>query len=509
MIKVERSPGSVKIEDVDCLESELMPMGEKDLVKLQYESKLSLAQRLRPKSLKDYIGQLQLVGPDGSVAHYFQDDNIDKIRSMILWGPPGVGKTSLAKIILNESSLKAYEFSAAIDSINQIKSVVDKIDRHRGASKIILFVDEIHRFSRAQQDYLLDLLDRNLVILIGATTENPSFNIIKPLVSRCIVLTLSAHSVSQIKQVLDRGVIELNKTRKYVQDFPEIDLDSSALEFLAKKSNGDLRNSLKLLELCFLLLTDFDPITKKVITHEGSVTVSSQMLREKLDAYGGNRSLINYDAKGDNHYDTISAYHKAVRGSDVNGALYYMMRMLKGGDDPLYVCRRIVRIASEDIGVRDNSCLVYCANVYETVLRLGMPKCLKLMVECTMRVAKSLKSVEIYRAWHLAKDLVKKHPNITVPFHLRDSQSKLYNRLTDGEDGHENNKFVYKYNLDYKDGQVNQQYLPDELTDARVLLKRHLGTKIDTDFDQLDDNDDSEAEFADDDFYGKKRKLNQ
>lgn len=389
----------------------------------------SLAQKLRPNSLEDYIGQAELLGQNGSLSHYIKGGKLEQIPSLILWGPPGVGKTTLAKILIKKSGRKPYEFSGALDSIKDIKSQVD--GKYR-SEKAILFLDEIHRFLKTQQDYLLDLLDRNVVTLIGATTENPSFSLSRALLSRCVVMTLHKHGLPEVVLMLQRGLKELNKERETQRDFSK-----ASLEYLAKKSNGDLRNGLKLLELVFTL-TESD-------------LVETDDVKKCLSSLGDGANLINYDVQGDNHYDTISAFHKSIRGSDADASVYYLMRMLKGGDDPLFVARRMIRIASEDIGLVDNSCLGYCCGVYESVLRLGMPKCLNLMVECAVRLAQSPKSVEIYRGWKKARELVQSHKNMALPAHMSYSSNEI----------------------------EGKSLLPEELSRSPVLLNRHLGELID------------------------------
>ncbi|QPG73596.1 hypothetical protein FOA43_000908 [Brettanomyces nanus] len=454
---------------------------------LKAQSRLPLAERLRPTTLENYIGQEHLVGSDGILRGFIESD---RIPSMILWGYPGTGKTTLARIISHRTKARFVELSATANGIADCKKVFQeaKHELKLTGRKTIVFVDEIHRFNKTQQDIFLPHVERGTVTLIGATTENPSFQLNSALLSRCRVFVLKKLSSSELKEIICRALVVINKTRKLVYNKNVMKLAPDAIDYLCNISDGDSRGALNLLELAdsHFLTTDTeeketvesDTVTQSIpsskstpIKNKHIIDITADDLRKVFK-----RTQIVYDRVGDAHYDTISAFHKSVRGSCPDAAIYYLARMLKGGEDPLYIARRMIRIASEDVGVVDDSCLPFAVAAYRAVQLIGLPEAELALVQCAVKLAKARKSVEIYRAWNEMNTKLDNEPDVasaSIPLHLRNAPTKLMADL-----GYSEN---YKYNPDFKDGTVKQDYFPKELKEMKLLRGEHLGTKIDPD----------------------------
>lgn len=451
---------------------------------LKAQSRLPLAERLRPTTLADYIGQKHLVGPSGILRGFIEKD---RIPSMILWGYPGTGKTTLARIISHSTKSRFVELSATSNGIADCKKIFQqaKHEFKLTGRKTIVFVDEIHRFNKAQQDIFLPYVERGTITLIGATTENPSFQLNSALLSRCRVFVLKKLTAEELKQIICRALVEINKTRKLIYNKSVMKFSPEAIDYLCNISDGDSRSALNLLELAdsyFMSVTSEElekeeedkekesetPSPKK---NKHVIEISASQLRKILK-----RSQMVYDRVGDAHYDTISAFHKSVRGSCPDAALYYLARMLKGGEDPLYIARRMIRIASEDVGVKDYTCLPFAIAAYRAVQLVGLPEADLALVQCAVKLAEAPKSVEIYRAWKEINAKLDNDPDVAaapIPLHLRNAPTKLMKDLGYSEG--------YKYNPDFKDGKVKQRYLPKELKGMKLLRGQHLGTRIDPD----------------------------
>lgn len=394
-----------------------------------------LAERLRPKSLDDYIGQKHLVG-QGAVLRKMIDSG--RISSFILWGPPGVGKTTLAQIIANRMEVPFYTLSAVTSGVKDVREVIEKASSNRFFSQQspILFIDEIHRFSKSQQDSLLGAVERGVVTLIGATTENPSFEVIRPLLSRCQLYVLKSLEKEDLLELLHKAVEKdtILKERKVV--FKETDA-------MLRYSGGDARKLLNILEL----VVEADSDTPVEITDEKVV--------ERLQ-----QNPLAYDKEGEMHYDIISAFIKSIRGSDPDGALYWLARMVEGGEDPAFIARRLVISASEDIGLANPNALLLANAAFDAVMKIGWPEGRIPLAEATVYLATSPKSNSAYEGINYAIDLVRQTGNLPVPLHLRNAPTKLMKQLGYGKD--------YKYAHAYKGNFVKQQFLPDDLKDTRI-----------------------------------------
>lgn len=448
---------------------------------LQKISRLPLSEKLRPKTLLEYVGQQHILSQtNGSLYKYIEQG---VIPSMILWGPPGVGKTSLARLLTKAVTKRYYmiETSATKANTQELRSIFEKskAEFHLTKRRIILFIDEIHRFNKSQQDLLLPHVESGDIVLIGATTENPSFQLNNALISRCHVFVLEKLKPNETRIVLSRGIALLNKLRKFIWNVVNpLKISKEGLDYIVDVSIGDTRRALNLLEM----------VEISTRTLYSDKLLDAESIRDLVKNNSSNGFSTYYDPKGDNHYDTISAFHKAIRGSDENAALYYLGRMLKGGEDPLYIARRMIRIASEDIGIRDNSMLPLAVATHDAVMKIGLPEADMALVQCCVALARAPKSVEIYRAWKQLKSMLDENKysmsSSEIPMHIRNAPTKLMEEL-----GYHKG---YKYNPDYKDGLCKQEYFPQEVLDKcenpdkdlKFLTGEHFGTKIDPELDE-------------------------
>ncbi|MCH5237081.1 MAG: replication-associated recombination protein A [Muribaculaceae bacterium] len=398
---------------------------------------IPLAERLRPDSLDNYIGQSHLVGETGIIRKMI---NAGRINSFILWGPPGVGKTTLAMIIAKATDASFYTLSAVSAGVKEVREVIDKCRNEVNSifckSRPILFIDEIHRFSKSQQDSLLGAVEQGIVTLIGATTENPSFEVIRPLLSRCQVYTLKPLDVSDLETLLNRALSEdpVLKKREFL---------INEKEALFRFSGGDARKLLNILDLLEQSTNAGEP----VIVDDIKVT---EILQENPAAY---------DKNGELHYDIISAFIKSVRGSDPDAAVYWLARMVAGGEDPEFIARRLVILAAEDIGLANPNALLLANATFEALKKIGWPEGRIILSECTVYLATSPKSNSSYLAIDRALEEVSRSGNLPVPLHLRNAPTKLMKDLGYHEG--------YKYSHDYQGHYVNQQYLPSEIIEKR------------------------------------------
>ncbi|KAL5324142.1 hypothetical protein ACEPPN_008685 [Leptodophora sp. 'Broadleaf-Isolate-01'] len=411
-----------------------------------FQKAAPLAERMRPTSLDQVCGQ-ELVGEHGVLRSLIEQD---RVPSMILWGSAGTGKTTIARCIASMVGSRFVEINSTSSGVADCKKIFAEAKGELGLTgrKTIIFCDEIHRFSKSQQDVFLGPVESGQVTLIGATTENPSFKVQNALLSRCRTFTLSKLTDDDILQILERALSSEG------QNYTASDLvDSELLKYLAAFSDGDARTALNLLELAMGLSTR-PSITKDEI--KASLT----------------KTLV-YDRAGDQHYDTISAFHKSVRGSDPDAALYYLARMLQSGEDPLYIARRMVVMASEDVGLADNSMLSLATGAYTAAEKIGMPECRIALAHVTVALCLAPKSTRAYRGLNNAYAALREPgvASLPIPIHLRNAPTKLMKELGYGDE--------YKYNPNYKEGRVVQEYLPDQLKGRTFLDDRDLGTEID------------------------------
>ena len=394
-----------------------------------------LAERLRPQTLDDYIGQKHLVGPDAVLRKMIDSG---RISSFILWGPPGVGKTTLAQIIAHRLETPFYTLSAVTSGVKDVREVIEKARNNRFFTQAspILFIDEIHRFSKSQQDSLLGAVEQGTVTPIGATTENPSFEVIRPLLSRCQLYVLKSLTKDDLLELLHKAVErDIILKTKHIE-FRETDA-------MLRYSGGDARKLLNILEL--------------VVEADGTdqVVITDAVVAERLQ-----QNPLAYDKGGELHYDIISAFIKSIRGSDPDAALYWLARMIEGGEDPSFIARRLVISASEDIGLANPNALLLANAAFEAVMKIGWPEGRIPLAEATVYLATSPKSNSAYKGINDALQLVRQTGNLPVPLHLRNAPTQLMEELGYGKD--------YKYAHDYQGHFVEQQFLPDDIRNKRI-----------------------------------------
>lgn len=404
-----------------------------------------LAERLRPKTLDDYIGQEHLVGKNAVLRKMIESGNIS---SIILWGPPGVGKTTLAKIIANTLSRPFYTLSAINSGVKDIREVIDKAKKQQFFSKPnpILFIDEIHRFSKSQQDSLLGAVEDGTITLIGATTENPSFEVISPLLSRCQVYILEPLDKAGLLKLIDSALtkdIELKQRKITIAE------DQAMLRF----SGGDARKLLNVLELV-------------VSAEDGeAVEITNKKVLDRLQ-----NNLAIYDKQGEMHYDIISAFIKSIRGSDPDAAVYWLARMLEGGEDVKFIARRLLILSAEDVGLANPNALLLAQSTFDAVHKIGMPEARIILSECTIYLATSPKSNSAYEAIDAAIGLVKQTGDLPVPLHIRNAPTKLMKEIGYGKE--------YKYAHSFEGNFVEQDFLPKKIKKERLYHPQNNQTEI-------------------------------
>lgn len=399
-----------------------------------------LAERMRPRSLDEYVGQKHLVG-EGAIMRKMIDAG--RISSFILWGPPGVGKTTLAQIVAQTLKVPFYTLSAVTSGVKDVREVIERAKNGRffNSASPILFIDEIHRFSKSQQDSLLGAVEKGIVTLIGATTENPSFEVIRPLLSRCQLYVLKSLNKDDLQELLHRAITQ-------DVELKEKDITLEETGAMMRYSGGDARKLLNILEL--------------VVESAGSdhIVITDKMVEERLQ-----QNPLAYDKQGDMHYDIISAFIKSIRGSDPDAALYWMARMIEGGEDPQFIARRIVISASEDVGLANPNALLLANAAFDTVMKIGWPEARIALAEAVVYLATSPKSNSAYLGIDAALAKVRETGNLPVPLHIRNAPTKLMAELG-YHDG-------YKYPHDYPGHFTPQQYLPNEIQSVRFWHGQH------------------------------------
>lgn len=395
-----------------------------------------LAERLRPKSLEDYISQKHLVGDKGSLRNQIEKGILP---SLILWGPPGVGKTTLANIVAETTDRPFYTLSAISSGVKDVREVIQKAKKQDGlftTKNPILFIDEIHRFSKSQQDSLLGAVEKGYVTLIGATTENPSFEVIPALLSRCQVYVLNSFTKEDLIELLERAI----KKDKLLSS-KKIELKET--EALLRASGGDARKLLNIFEL--------------IVNSEGkdAIILTNKMVEDKIQ-----QNVVRYDKTGEQHYDIISAFIKSIRGSDPNGAVYWLARMIEGGEDVKFIARRLLISASEDIGIANPTALIMANNTFQAVTTVGFPEARIILSQCVVYLATSAKSNASYMAINKAQQLVKQTGDLPIPFALRNAPTKLMKELGYGDN--------YKYAHDYENNFAEAEFLPEEISGTKL-----------------------------------------
>ena len=393
-----------------------------------------LAERIRPKTLEDYISQQHLVGETGILTQHIKKGIIP---SLILWGPPGIGKTTLANIIAKESGRPFYTLSAINSGVKDVREVIDKARQSGGlftAKNPILFIDEIHRFSKSQQDSLLAAVEKGWVTLIGATTENPSFEVIPALLSRCQVYILNSFDKTDLINLLERAMANDSFIKSKEVKLEEIDA-------LIQVSSGDARKLLNVFELV-------------VSSEDSPVSITNALVLSKVQ-----KNTVRYDKTGEQHYDIVSAFIKSIRGSDPNGAVYWLARMIEGGEDVKFIARRLLILASEDIGNANPTALIMANSTFQAVTIIGYPESRILLSQCAIYLANSPKSNSSYMAINEALQMVKNSGDLSVPLHLRNAPTKLMQDLNYGKD--------YKYSHNYENNFVRQEFLPKEIENTK------------------------------------------
>ncbi len=398
-------------------------------------SNIPLAERLRPKTLDNFIGQEHLVGKNAILRKAIESGNIP---SMIFWGPPGVGKTTLAKIISNVLDRAFYILSAVNSGVKDIREVIEKAKNQQffDTPNPILFIDEIHRFSKSQQDSLLGAVEQGIITLIGATTENPSFEVISPLLSRCQVYVLKNLSKKELLNLLNYAALNDFELKKKKIKFKET-------EAIIRFSGGDARKLFNILEL---IVNSEDTKT---------ITITNEKVKSKLQ-----ENIALYDKQGEQHYDIISAFIKSIRGSDPNAAVYWLARMLAGGEDIKFIARRLIILASEDIGLANTNALLIANNCFQAINVIGMPEARIILSQTAIYLSTSPKSNSAYQAIETALSLVKEKGDLSVPLHIRNAPTKLMKELGYGKN--------YKYAHSYDDNFVDQEFLPKELSKTKI-----------------------------------------
>ena len=411
------------------------------------EKESPLASRLRPTTLEEVVGQQHIIGKDKLL---YRAIKADKLSSIIFYGPPGTGKTTLAKVIANTTSAEFRQINATVAGKKDMEEVVQQAKNNLGmyGKKTILFVDEIHRFNKGQQDYLLPFVEDGTIILIGATTENPYFEVNGALISRSSVFELRALSVEDVKTLLKRAVYDFEKGMGSYRAI----IDDEALEFLADIAGGDARNALNAIELGILTTPR---------SEDGKIHITLDVAQECIQ-----KRVVRYDKTGDNHYDTISAFIKSIRGSDPDAAVYYLAKMLYAGEDIKFIARRLMISASEDVGNADPYALTVAVSASQAVERIGMPEAQIILAQATTYLASAPKSNASYMSVAAAMDSVK-NVKTTVPVHLQDAHYKGAAKLGHG--------IGYKYAHDYPEHYVKQQYLPNEIKDAVFYEPTEIG----------------------------------
>jgi putative ATPase len=385
-----------------------------------------LADRLRPLKLEDFLGQEEIVGENKLLREAIENDNIP---SMIFWGPPGTGKTTLALIIAQKTNSEFIKISAVSSGLKDLREIIEKAEiNHRLGKKTILFIDEIHRWNKTQQDALLPHIESGLIILIGATTENPSFEVQGALLSRVRVFVFKQLDDKSMEKIIKRGMKSIS-----------VRANKKSIDFLISISNGDARVALNILEYASFQSKEID----------------IDIIKEAAQ-----KTSLIYDKDGEEHYNIISALHKSMRGSDANASLYWLARLVEGGEDPLYIARRIIRFAAEDIGLANSRALDLAVNVYNACHYIGYPECDVVLAEAVVYMAKSKKSNELYVAYNKAKEDIRKTGNLCVPLHLRNATTKLMDEIGYGKG--------YKYSPDYK-YEENQEYMPEKLKNRKYF----------------------------------------
>ncbi|MCX8057248.1 MAG: replication-associated recombination protein A [Ignavibacteria bacterium] len=404
---------------------------------------IPLAERVRPKNLDEFIGQEHILGKNKSLRNLLEQK---KIFSMILWGPPGSGKTTLARLIANLVDAEFHQISAVSSGVKEIREIIQIGEENFEKGKsTILFIDEIHRFNKAQQDALLHSIESGKLILIGATTENPSFEIISPLLSRCRVYVLKPHTNDNLKKILEQALVKDDYLRSL--KFKFIDED-----FLVQVSTGDAR----------ILLNTFEIAVELAKPKGEPLVIDKEVIIDAIQ-----KKKIDYDKLGEEHYNLISAFIKSIRGSDPDAAVYYLARMLEGGEDPLFIARRMIILASEDIGNASPNALVLAVSTFQACHFIGMPEARIILSQCATYLASQPKSNSAYLAIEKALEDVRNLPNYPVPLHLRNAPTQLMKDLDYGKD--------YKYSHDFDQHFVLENYLPDELKDKQYYYPTDAG----------------------------------
>ncbi len=405
-----------------------------------------LADRMRPKSLDDYIGQKHLVGENAILRKAIESGNIP---SFILWGPPGVGKTTLAKIIANQQNRPFFTLSAVHSGVKDVRETIEKAKKQQffDAPNPILFIDEIHRFNKSQQDSLLGAVEQGTIILIGATTENPSFEVISPLLSRAQVYVLKSLEKDDLIALIDKAISD----DKYLKD---LNIKLEEYESLLRFSGGDGRKLYNILELV---------INAEKAKSEDEIVITNDIVVEILQ-----QNIATYDKNGEQHYDIISAYIKSIRGSDPNAAVYWLARMIEGGEDPKFIARRLLILASEDIGLANPNALLLANSCFDAVNKIGWPESRIILSEATIYLATSPKSNSAYQAINDAQAMIRKTGDLPVPLHIRNAPTKLMKDIGYGKN--------YKYAHSYEGNFVQDNFLPEQIKE-NVIYKPQNNAK--------------------------------